>query len=358
LAAQEEDPGAQEAERPLSLVSRRVSKGALIYYALVLPAIIAEVAFAVVIASTPPALLVQAGTATGSVIAIGIQLLPWIFIAGSLYAVVFLRPSLLITFLIGSFLVAVSIASGDLVFGRQLNLEATVVIVVVATFLALAGFNYGRGLKLLEGRVPDVTSSGPLGYNVLGVALESVVPFAAALALVVLVQGIVRALELQALHLPAPLSELASLYLQTRIGAVFTTLFVAGATIWVMRQFLEPLILHFTLNAADARKELLAEIMPTTRSVRRIARYRPSAGVGWGVLMVTYCTGLMVALAIFVPPEQFVRDLLATVALGSPSPSRPELLIQYAAHNLVVTINILFARSQTYIRQIITLLWG
>ena len=77
-----------------------------------------------------------------------------------------------------------------------------------------------------------------------------------------------------------------------------------------------------------------------------------------GVLTVTYCTGLMVALAIFVPPGQFVRDLLSTVALRLHLPAGLELLIQYAAHNLVVTINILFARSQAYIRQVITLIWG
>jgi hypothetical protein len=324
----------------------------------VLPAVVAEVAFALVVASMPQALLVQSLSSSGALVAIGIRALPWVFLAGSLYAVIFLRPSLLITFLVASFLLAVSVGSGSLVFGRELNLEATVILVVLATFLALAGFNYGRGLNLLGGKILDATSSGPLGYNVLGIALESLLPLAAAMALVVLVQAIVRALEVQALRLPSPLSELASLYLQTRIGDVFTTLFVAGATIWVMRQFLEPMILHFTLNVADARKELLGEILPTRRSVRKIARYRPSAGVSWGILAITYCMGIIIALAAIVPHGEFARDLLSIVALRSPSPMEAELIVQYAAHNFVVVINLLFARSQADIRQIITLLWG
>lgn len=230
--------------------------------------------------------------------------------------------------------------------------------VVVATFLALAGFNYARGVKLLGGRRPDVTSSGPLGYNALGLALESVFPLAAALAMVVLVEIVVGDLGAQAARLPAPLSELASLYLQSRIGIVFTTLFVAGAAIWVMRQFLEPVILHFTLNAADAKKELLAEIEPTTRSVRKVARYRPSRGLAWALLTVAYCAGLIGALGIFLPRGEFSHDLIATVDLHPPSPTLAEALLQNSIQNALVRINILYAQSQDYIREIIQLLWG
>jgi len=229
---------------------------------------------------------------------------------------------------------------------------------VAATFLALAGFNYARGIKLLAGRRPNVTSSGPLGYNALGVALESVFPLAAALALVVLVETVVGDLGVQAARLPAPLSALASLYLQSRIGLVFTTLFVAGATIWVMRQFLEPVILHFTLNASDAKKELLSEIEPTTKTVRKIARYRPSGGLGWGLLTVAYCAGVMAALAVLLPRGQFSRDLLAAVDLHAPSLTPEETLLLDSFQNALVKVNILYAHSQDYIREIIQLLWG
>ncbi len=340
-----------------SSLSRFFTKGAMIYYALVLPAIVAEAIFSTAIASNPGGLVTQASSIAG-VVAFAVPLLPWAILAASVYAVATFRPSLLVTLLIVSFFLAASIASGITLLGFQLDLGATVVLVIGATFLALAGFNYARGLKLLGGRSPDITSSGPLGYNVLGIALESAVPLAIALALVVAVEAIVGDLGVQAASLPAPLSSLASLYLQTRIGLVFTTLLVAGATIWVLRQFVEPVILHFTLSAEDAKKELLSEIEPTMKSVRKVARYRPTRGLSWGVLTIFYCGGLIAALAIFLPQGQFSRDILSALSLKAPSPSPVEVLIQGSLQNGIVKANIYFAQSQDYLRTTIRLLWG
>jgi hypothetical protein len=346
-----------EAPRSQSLVSRYATKGAMVYYALVLPAIAVEVVFSVAIASTPGDLLAQAGS-NGGWVAAALRLLPLALLVGSVYAVFSFRPSLLVALLVVSFFIAASVANGIAFLGVPLDLGAAVILVVAATFLALAGFNYSRGVKLLAGRRPDVSSYGPLGYNLLGIAIDLAVPLAAALVLVFLVETVVGGLGAQAARLPPPLSELASLYLQTRIGLVFATLFVAGAAIWVMRQFLEPLILHLTLNAADAKKELLAEIEPTTKAVRKVAHYRPSGGLAWGLLTVAYCAGLVAALAIFLPRGQFSRDLLASLSLHPPSPTPLEVLFQSTVQNTLVRVNILFAQSQDYIREIIRLLWG
>jgi hypothetical protein len=340
-----------------SLLSKYATKGALIYYALVLPAIVAETVFSTAVASAPGGLVTQASS-IGSYLDVLVPVLPWVILAASLYAIASFRPSVLVILLIASFFLASSLASGITILGATLDLGASVVLVIAATFLALAGFNYARGLKLLGGRLPNVESSGPLGYNVLGIALESAVPLGISLALVVLVEVVVGSLTVQAAHLPQPLSALASLYLQTRIGLVFTTLLVAGAAIWVLRQFIEPVILHFTLSAADARKELLLEIEPTTKTVKRIARYRPSGGLAWGILTVAYCAAIIAALAFVLPRGQFSRDLLAVLNLQAPSPSPTELLIQSSSQNGVARINILFAQSQDAIRAIIRLLWG
>ncbi len=344
-----------EPEQP-SLLSRYSTRGALVYYALVLPAIVAELVFSIAVSSTPGDLLVQA--ASSGAASLAAQVLPWALLLASLYAVFSFRPSLLVTLLIASFFVAASVASSISFLGIPLNLGDAVVLVIAAAFLALAGFTYGRGVKLLSGRRPDVKSSGPLGYNILGVALDSVVPLAAALALVVVVETVVGDLGVQAARLPPPLSGLASLYLQTRIGLVMTTLFVAGAAIWIMREFLEPVILHFTLNAADAKMELLGEIEPTTKTVRRIARYKPSGGRAWGFLTVAYCAGLIAALALFLPRGQFSRDLLAIFNLQTPSPTPLEVLIQTTIQSAIVRVDILFAQSQDYLRDLIKLLWG
>jgi hypothetical protein len=337
-----------------SLFSKYATKGAAIYYALVLPSIVAEAIFSTAVASNPNGL----ASSIGGIGAVLVQLLPFAILAASLYAVVSFRPSILVTLLITSFFLATSIANGITLLGIQLDLGATVVLVVAATFLALAGFNYSRGLKLLGGRRPDVTSSGPLGYNVLGIVLESAVPLVIAIALVVAVEAVVGDLGVQAARLPEPLSSLATIYLQTRIGLVFTTLFVAGAAIWVLRQSVEPVILHFTLSAEDARKELLSEIEPTTKSVRKVVRYRPSRGLAWGGLTVAYCGALIVALAVLLPRGQFSRDILSALSIQPPSPSPVEVLLQGSLQNALARADILFAQSQDYIRTIIRLLWG
>jgi hypothetical protein len=344
-------------EEPASFLSRYATKGALIYYALVLPAIVLEVVFSIATATTPGGLVSQAA-AYGPAVSAATQLLPWVIIIASLYAVFSFRPSVLVTLLVASFFVAVSVANEVTIFGARLNLEASVILVVFSTFLALVGFNYARGLKLLGGRRPDITSSGPLGYGLLGLALESAVPVAAAVALVLLVEAVVSALVVQSALLPPPLSTLASLYLNARIGLVFTTLFVAGAMIWVLRQFLEPVILHFTLSGVDARKELLSEIEPTTKSVRKVMRYRPSRGLAWGILAVAYCAGIFAVLAYFLPRGQLSRDFLAGLDLHAPPPNPFELLLQNSMKNALVRVDILFAQSQDYIREVIRLLWG
>lgn len=340
-----------------SAFARYASRGALVYYALVLPAVALETVFSVSIASTPGDLLAQ-GSTYGALASAAARLLPLLVLVASAYAVFSFRPSVLVTLLVASFFVAVSVANGIGFLGAQLNLGDTVVFVVAATFLALAGFTYARGLKLLAGRTPVVRSSGPLGYNLLAVALDAAVPLATALGLVLVVEAVVGGLGAQAALLPAPLSTLASLYLQTRIGTVFTTLFVAGAAIWVVRQFIEPVVLHFTLSPADARLELLSEIEPTTKSVRKVARYRPSRGLSWGFLTVAYCTGVFVALAIFLPRAEVYRDLTSILSLRAPPPSPLEVVLQSAFQNAIVKANILFAQSQDLIRAVIQLLWG
>jgi hypothetical protein len=340
-----------------SFADRYANRDAAVFYVLVLPAAVAALVFSVAIASTPGDLVSQSAS-YGPAVSVLARILPVLVLGGAIYAVFSFRPSLLVAILIATFFVAVSVANGIYVFGAQLELGATVVLVIAATFLALAGFNYARGLQLLAGRRPDLTTSGPLGYNAFGVALESAVPLAVALALVVIVAAVVRDFQAQSVLLPEPLSSLASLYLQTRIGIVFTTLLVAGGAIWVMRSFVEPVILHFTLTPSDARKELLSEIEPTTRSVRKIARYKPSKGLSWGILAVAYCLGIAAALAYFIPGGAFYRDLLGALTLKPPAPSPAEALLETTARSAVVRADILFAQSQDYIREVIQVLWG
>jgi hypothetical protein len=349
--------GAETATETPSTLSKYLTRSALTYYALALPAIIAQLIFSISLASNSGSLVPQVASLGGTVSAT-ILLLPWLFLIVSAYAVFSFRPSTLVTMLAFSFLIVATATSSASFLGAQLDLADLVLLVIAASFLALAGFNYARGAKLLAGRRLDVRSAGPRPYQAMGIGLEIGTPLLAVFVLVALVQAVVGAVNVQAALLPQPLSTLASLYLQSRFGIVFATLFVAGATIWVLRQLLEPALLYFTLTAADAKKELLGEIEPTTKSVKKIARYRPSGGLAWGLLAVVYCGGLIAALALFLPRDQLLRDLLAPLSLKPPPHTSVEVLIQSSIQSGLVRVDIAFAQSQDYIRTIIRLLWG
>ncbi len=342
---------------PPSRLSKFLTRSALTYYILALPALVAEVIFAFSVQSSAGTLMPQLASLGGAVSAT-VLLLPWLFLFLSFYAVASFRPSTLVAMLVFSFLFVATTTTSATILGARLDLAGMVLLVIAASFLTLAGFNYARGAELLAGRRLKVASAGPRPYQALGLALEVGTPLVAVLALVLLVQALVGALGVQASHLPQPLSTLASLYLQSRFGIVFATLFVAGATIWVIRQVLEPALLYYTLTPADAKKELLSEIQPTTRSVLKVARYRPSRGLAWGALAVVYCLALVGALAYFLPQGQVARDLLAALRLQPPSPSSAETLFQDSVNGGLVRLDIAYAQSQDYLRAIIRLLWG
>ena len=151
------------------------SRQALTYYLLCLPALVSEVLFSLAIASNPQ--LVPQIASFGSEISLAIQIIPWIVTAISIYALISLRPSILIILLTVSFFAAASVTTNMTFFGYPFSLEAAVALVVVSTFTTLVGFNFSRGAKLLGGRKLVTKSSGPIGYQVLSLGIELVLPF-------------------------------------------------------------------------------------------------------------------------------------------------------------------------------------
>ena len=231
--------------------------------------------------------------------------------------------------------------------------------VVAATFLALVGFNYARGIKLLDGRRPDVTSSGPLGYNALGVALESAFPLAAALALVVLVDALVGDLGC-----PGGAPPGAALRAGLALPPVAHRPRLHDALRRRRRHLGHapvPRARHTPLHAERRRREEGAALRDRADDESPSGRSRATgrrAGSRWGLLTAAYCAGLIAALALFLPRGQFFRDLLAALDLHAPTPSPAEALVQAPSRALVVRINILYAQSQDYIREVIQVLWG
>ena len=341
----------------MSNLPKYASKEALVYYGLVAPAILTQTIFSVAIASNPAGLIPQIAQ-YGALAPLAVQAVPLVLLLLSFYAVVAFRPSFLVTLLVASFFVSTSAAAQVSLGGIPLNLGEAVSIVVLSSFLALIGFSYARGLKLRGGRELRAGSAGPMGFRVLGLLLDFGFPAAASVALVAVVEAAVGAFSAQAAKLPEPLSTLTSLYMQTRIGLVFTTLVVAGAIIWILRQVVEPGILYFTLTRQDGIKELHDEITPTTKKVRKLMSYRATGGLAWGALGVFYCTGVAIAIVMLLPPSEAYRNLEAVFNLRAPAPAPFELGFQRAAQQALIKADILIAQGQDLANTIFHLLWG
>jgi len=332
------------------------SREAIIYYALSLPAIALQLFFSSSVAANPGQFSPQLAS-FGVGITELVQLLPWVLLALSILAVVRFRPSALVTLLTASFFLAAAALGESGFSGTALGLTGSVSLVILATFMALIGFNYARAAKLLGGRPALVEGQGPLGYQLLSTSLELVLPLLAAVALAVAVSAIVTTLTLQTKLLPEPLSTLSSLYLESRFGLVFVSIGVAGALIWAMRQVLEPIIMYFTLTYEDAVKMALNEVEDIAKKLRRQARVRPAAGWGWLSVSIVCVVSVSFLSLFVVSPQGLWDNLLSIFGLhGVQSGGAGDL--ETTARNFVRIIDSYVVQGQDIIRQIIRLLWG
>jgi len=337
--------------------TKYVNRQAITYYALSLPAIALQLFFSSSVAANPGQFTPQLAS-FGAGITELVQLLPWVLLALSVLAVVRFRPSSLVTLLTASFFLAVAALGESGFFGTAIGLTGSVSLVIIASFMALIGFNYARAAKVLAGRPPLVEGRGPLGYQLMSTSLEIVLPLLAAVALAVAVSEIVTTLTLQAKVLPEPLSTLTSLYLASRFGLVFVSIGVAGAVIWAMRQFLEPIIMYFTLTYEDAVKMALNEVEDIAKKLRKQARLKPYSGWGWlGVSIVCVIAVVSISLLV-VSPQSLWNNLLSIFGLHGVQGTGGAGDLETAARNLVRTADSYVVQGQDIIRGVIRLLWG
>jgi hypothetical protein len=276
----------------------------------------------------------------------------------SIYALISLRPSILIGLLSLSFFIAASVTTSMSFFGYPFSLTGAVVLVVVSTFTALVGFNFSRGAKLVAGKKLVTRSSGPLGYQVLSLGIELVLPLLAALGLVLFVSAITGALKAQALLLPQPLSTLTTLYLGTIWGFALTTILVAGATIWALRQVVEPVVLYYSINSLDARKMALEEMNDITSKLHKETAKSPR-GIRWILPAALISIFLLAYLEVSHGTGNLSNDLWQAVTLQkTASTPQFEIAFQNSANALVSRFDQAVVQAENFIRALFTFLWG
>ena len=345
-------------ETATTLFARFFARQALIYYLMCLPALVSELLFSLTIASSPQ--LVPEIASFNGLVPLVVQVIPWLVMALSLYTLISFRPSILIGLLTVSFFIAASVTTSMTFFGYPFSLGAAVALVVGSTFTTLVGFNFSRGAKLLGGRKLFLRSKGPAGYQLLSLSVELILPLAAAVGLVLLVSVFFDALKAQSLLLPQPLSTLTSLYLGTVIGLAFTTILIAGAIIWVLRQLVEPVIMYFSITSSDAKTLALGEIRDiTTKLGKDVGSRRDPVGFRWII------PGALISLFLLVYIEKSLGGFgnlegafMQAVTMHSTGTTPHEVSFQNSANSLAVQIDETVIKIENFIRALFTFLWG
>ncbi|HZW56990.1 MAG TPA: hypothetical protein VFF30_11935 [Nitrososphaerales archaeon] len=334
--------------------SKLFVRQAIYYYLLCLPAIVAELVFAIAISSSTSAF----AQIFGSVGALGIEAIPIVVLVLSIYAMIGFRSRILIGLLTISFFVSASVGASTVLFGYALSLPLAAALVVIAAFLVLVSFNYARGAKVLSGRKLKLTSDGPVGYQLLSYAFELGLPLGAALGLVLLTGMVFSALKAQAALLPEPLSTITLLYVSTRMGLVLTTIVLAGATIWVLGQVLGPIILYYSIGPADAKKLALQDEQKLLDKLRKESSANPSSALGYIVPGALFGALVLFFLGALLGPGQLLSDLSQVFFFQRTPGSSSESSFLVRSEGVASTIDNIVLFIQNFLRTLMRMLWG
>ncbi len=330
-------------------LSRYTSRQAIAYYALSAPAVVSEVTFSQALASNPQAIIPPIA-ALGAIILEAVQILPWIILAFSIYAVLSSRPSALVTLLTISFFVL------TMTVGRVDSYNAA--LVVASSFSALVGFRYARAAKVLGGRELKLESHGPVWTRFAGLAIDMGFPLAGALALMALVAAVIASIETQAQLLPEPVATLSRLYFSSHLYLVSTIIAVAGMAVWAMRQLIEPMVMMFTLTRQDAVDEAWRQVGDVVLKIEKERRYQPGRGRGWVVASIAVALLTIAYVGISGGPSRAISTLLSVFGAAGITSSPWERTVEGVAENMVRQANAAVSLIEGLVNFIIRLLWG
>lgn len=235
-------------------------------------------------------------------------------------------------------------------------------ILLIPLFLLMVSFNYGRAAKTAAGRKPRVLSRGPLYLKILSVSLNGLLPVMTAVVLVTIASSILNFARAEVSVLPYPLSDMAFLYLQTRMGFVFLSIMAAGLLLWVIREFLEPAVLYYSLDEAGAKQLISEEYNDLKKNLekkflkRRIGLPIKAGRPSRGAIVVGFALMLLL-LGLYGPTPSDMVAKSGEVVDMIPGGLDGEALTQ-AVSDLAGGIESGMLRLENLIRYLISILWG
>ena len=325
-------------------MSKYANTSMLAYVAFSLPAIILEALFSFSIASSPNLTSLGQHIVLGQGLVLLLTLVPWLVVLVSVYAVLTFRSSVVLTLLVLNYFLSSAVRGAiTSASGFSLDPTTTAVAVVVATFLALIAFGFARSVKIRGIWRPIVSSNGSIPFQVLGLSFDFAVPAVIAVVLVVATIEMFGVVKSALAALPPPLSGIFTSNLTSPVVAVGATLAVAGITLWMVRELIEPWVMYYSITKEDAVKLLLADLKAIAKPSEMSAKKSGAGTTGSAAVILI----IGVVLVLVFGPEAIVRNLPAL--FGGRGESYQSFVIQ---------TNLWYNEIQDFIVQVIRLLWG
>ena len=201
-------------------------------------------------------------------------------------------------------------------YGEQLRVSPLPVglvnsIVFVSTLSALASFRYSRAAELSRRGRPILQASGPIGYTILNHVLDFVFPLLIVIFLTLTIIWSLSALKEVFNKIPGPLSSIAVEYLSTSIGQATFGVLVFGSIMWIIKQFIEPFLLNYSLLPNQALALLLSEEEGYHKLINA-KELKIKGSRGWLILSVSLFVITYGLILYFNGPEYLTNTLNST----------------------------------------------
>ena len=277
-------------------------------------------------------------------------IIPGLAVLVCFYALLSFRPAVAITSLTLFYLIVVSVTS--IVDGFL------AAFIVISAFTCLIGFNYSREVKVRAGRKTMITSTGPGKYVFATYGFDILLPIIVMLGTIGIIAYVMDVIQMQVNILPEPLGALGSLYLQSRLYLMLTTLSIAGAIVWMIRQFFEPILLRFTLTVKDAREYLMDHLSRDLGNIYWLRTWRPTLNPR-RIVYVDVLLGVFIMIVILTLGSGQGDELLKVLGLASPQqPNLTGYYIDVDAKLIVRFWDQAIIVFQDVLRKIMKILWG
>lgn len=282
-----------------------VRKNLIYYYLLNAPAVLTGIAFTILLLTNKSSTIYSY-----AIPMLGLQLPTLIEIAVLsliIYSLFKAKISILLTLIVISFFFFM-VNYGETINQSTITIVEITIIVILSLFCSLASFNFSRSEKLLKGKEPITKSSGPFGYTLFNIVLDFAFPPFCILLIAFLTIVIVNTLKRDLSLIPGAISSIGPEYLSTSIGQATVALVVLGSVLWIIKQTIEPIILNYTLNSAQAEAMLFSE-EDMLRKIKQAKELKVSGIRGWFILASGLLIALITTSLFFVGKSYLLREL-------------------------------------------------